>query len=221
VKIKGIIFDFDGLICDTESTELHAWEKLYADYDIPFPFGEYQKTIGAVHNDESPLWMLKSQAGVDFDIENARKKLHLYHKQLNEIEPLRPGVLDYLNGSINQGIKIGLASSSPRTWVDFHLKRLGIMDYFECIKTFNDVIHTKPDPELFLLTIRCLELDSHETIALEDSINGVTAAKAAGLITVAVPNEVTRIFNFDKADLCISSLEDFSLEDMINHFDEI
>jgi HAD superfamily hydrolase (TIGR01509 family) len=215
MSIQGIIFDFDGLICDTESTELHAWEKLYADYGVPFPFDEYQKTIGAVHNDETPLWLLKESAGKLFTLSKAREKLHEYHKELNEIEPMRPGVLDYLKVAKERALKIGLASSSPISWVGFHLNRLGIREYFECIKTFEDVHQTKPDPQLFLLTLECLNLAPSETIALEDSVNGVLAAKSAGLITIAVPNAVTRRFTFENADLTLSSLEEMPLDELI------
>jgi len=220
MSIQGIIFDFDGLICDTESTELHAWEKLYADYGVPFPFEEYQKTIGAVHNDETPLWLLKESAGEHFILAEAREKLHEYHKEYNEIEPMRPGVLDYLKDAENMGLKIGLASSSPLSWVGFHLDRLGIREYFDCIRTFDDVHQTKPDPQLFLLTLECLSLTASKTIALEDSINGVLAAKSAGLITIAVPNAVTRRFTFENADLTISSLEEMPLDELIALFEE-
>ena len=220
MSIQGIIFDFDGLICDTESTELHAWEKLYVDYGVPFPFEEYQKTIGAVHNDETPLWLLKESAADHFILAEAREKLDEYHKEHNEIEPMRPGVLDYLKDAENMGLKIGLASSSPLSWVGFHLDRLGIKEYFDCIRTFDDVHQTKPDPQLFLLTLECLSLTASKTIALEDSINGVLAAKSAGLITIAVPNAVTRRFTFENADLTISSLEEMPLDELIALFEE-
>lgn len=220
MSILGIIFDFDGLICDTESTELHAWEKLYEDYGVPFPFDEYQKTIGAVHNDETPLRPLKDSLRDQINLSEAREKLHKYHKELNEIEPLRTGVLDYLKDAKIMGLKIGLASSSPLSWVGFHLDRLGIREYFDCIRTFDHVHKTKPDPQLFLLTLECLNLAPIETIALEDSFNGVLAAKSAGLITVAIPNPVTRRFNFEKADLILSSLEEMALDELIAFFED-
>jgi len=218
MAIKGIIFDFDGLICDTESTELHAWKKLYADFDLPFPFEEYQKTIGAVHNDETPLRMLKDIGGKKVNLEDARNRLHYYHSELVEAEPLRPGVLAYLQDAKSLGLKIGLASSSPIAWVSHHLDRLRIMHYFECIKTLEDVNQTKPDPQLFIKTLKCLQLLENEAIALEDSINGVLASKKAGLITVAVPNKVTQQFNFDIADLVLTELTEMPLNDLIHYF---
>jgi HAD superfamily hydrolase (TIGR01509 family) len=220
MEIQGIIFDFDGLICDTETTELSAWEKLYEEYGVPFPFDEYQKTIGAVHNDETPLHMLKNSVGEKISSITAWKKFLDYRMELNEMEPLRPGVLDYLKAAKSLSLKVGLASSSPISWVGFHLDRLAIRKFFDCIRTFEDVHQTKPDPQLFLLTLDCLRLAPSETVALEDSKNGVMAAKSAGLITVAVPNPVTSRFAFENADLTLSSLEEMALDELIAYFEK-
>ena len=107
---------------------------------------------------------------------------------------MRPGILNYLNDAKNEGLHIGLASSSPRSWIDYHLSRFGILDYFGCIKTCNDVSNTKPDPELYIKSLECMKLQAHEVIALEDSPNGVTAAKNAGIYVAVFPNEVTTNF---------------------------
>ena len=91
MKIRGLIFDFDGLICDSESTELRAWEKLYGQYDLPFPFDEYKKSIGSVYNDETPLILLKELGGDRVDLDEAKTKIHTYHQELVQVEPLQPG----------------------------------------------------------------------------------------------------------------------------------
>ncbi len=218
MTIKGIIFDFDGLICDTESTEFTAWEKLFAEYGLPFPFDQYLKTVGAVHNDETPFLMLKDMAGAYVDLDRAREKFYEYRNELNESEPLRPGVLSYLESAKSLDLRIGLASSSPYSWVNSHLERLKVKTFFDCIKSFEDVHKTKPDPQLFILALQCLELRGQETIALEDSANGVKAAHSADLITIAVPNKVTRKLNFKDADLILDSLEEIPLEDLLAKF---
>ena len=220
VKIRGLIFDFDGLICDSESTELRAWEKLYGQYGLPFPFDEYKKSIGSVYNDETPLILLKEFGGDRVDLDEAKTKIQTYHQEFVEVEPLRSGVMEYLVDASELGLKIGLASSSPFSWISYHLTRLQIKPFFECIRTFEDVERTKPDPTLFLLTLECLGLQPCETIALEDSPNGVTASKNAGLITVAVPNAVTKQFSFAEADLVISSLSILPLRNLIEQFEK-
>jgi HAD superfamily hydrolase (TIGR01509 family) len=215
MKIKGIIFDFDGLICDTETPEVKAWEKLFSDFGLIFPFDRYQQTIGAVHNDESPFLFLEEMVGHSVERNKEREKYLEYRTALIEKEAARPGIEEYLQESKVLNLKIGLASSSPRSWIDHHLNRLNLQDYFDCIKTFNDVTATKPDPELFLSTIECMDLNKDEIFALEDSENGVIAAKAAGIKVVVYPNPVTEIYQFKNADLVVSSLESLTLGQLI------
>ncbi|HEY6408189.1 MAG TPA: HAD-IA family hydrolase, partial [Ktedonobacteraceae bacterium] len=113
------------------------------------------------------------------------------------------------------GLKIGVASSSGHEWVDSHLARLGLIDYFDSIKCYDDVKHTKPDPELYLAVLTALGVQGYQAIALEDSPNGVIAAQRAGIFCVAVPNPVTRQLSLDHADLYLSSLSDVPLEELL------
>ena len=221
MTIKGIIFDFDGLICDTETPELRAWEALFADYGFIFPFERYQETIGAVHNDETPFIFLEEMLNHPITRAEVKEKFSFIRNKLIDLEPIRPGILNYLKQSKFFGLEIGLASSSPRTWIDYHLGRLSISEYFGCIKTFNDVSKTKPDPELFIKALACMGLKPNEVVALEDSINGVTAAKKAGLYVVVFPNEVTRFFEFDEADLVIDSPEEMPFDELIKVFNNL
>lgn len=218
MTIRGIIFDFDGLICDTESTELLAWEWLFEKYEVPFPIQKYQESIGSVFDDQTPFVVLKDAVGPDFDAEKANKLYRQYHNELIQVEPLMPGVLEYLEYAWETGLSIGLASSSPLSWIEQHLKRLEIIHFFASIKTRDDVKHTKPDPELFLTSLASLNLQSNETISLEDSPNGMIASKAAGLITAAVPNLVTKILTINNADMALNSLLDIPLADLIKRF---
>jgi len=217
-NIKGIIFDFDGLICDTETPEVRAWEALFLEYGFIFPFERYQETIGAIHSDDSPFIFLEEMLGHNVDQFAVKEDFLKYRNELIEAEPMRPGILSYLKEAKNEGLQIGLASSSPRSWIDHHLCRFGIMDYFGCIKTCNDVVKTKPDPELYLKSLECMRLEGHEVVALEDSPNGVTAAKNAGIYAAVFPNEVTSIYEFSNADLVIKSLEEMPFKELLRFF---
>ncbi len=221
MTIKGIIFDFDGLICDTETPELRAWETLFTDYGLTFPFERYQETIGAVHNDDTPFIFLEEMLKHPINRVEVKERFTFFRNKLIEIEPIRPGILNYLNAAIGFNLEIGLASSSPRYWIDFHLNRLSITDFFGCIKTFNDVSKTKPDPELYIKTLECMNLKPHEVIALEDSPNGVSAAKKAGIYVTVYPNKVTSIFDFDTADLVVDSLEEMPLNELLRVFNNL
>jgi HAD superfamily hydrolase (TIGR01509 family) len=124
-------------------------------------------------------------------------------------------VEQYLQDARRLGLKIGLASSSSCAWVTGHLRRLGLLDYFDCICARDDVRLTKPDPQLYTLAASRLEVDPGEAVAIEDSPNGILAAKRAGLHCLAVPNELTRQLSLDQADLCVESLADFPLEKLL------
>jgi len=126
-----------------------------------------------------------------------------------------PGVEDYILSAKRLGLKIGVASSSRHEWVDTHLTRLGLIDYFDSIKCFDDVKRTKPDPELYLAVLDALGVHGQQAIALEDSPNGVIAAQQAGIFCVAVPNPVTSQLSLLHADLCLSSLTEVSLEQLL------
>lgn len=218
--IKGIIFDFDGLICDTETPELKAWYELFADYNREFPLDAYLATIGAIYNDNTPVLMLKQMVEDPIDAEEVMGDFLVIKKELMDQEPLRPGVLDYLIGAKKSNLRIGLASSAPSEWVLHHIKRLGIIDFFDCIRTADHINNPKPDPEVYIRALDCMNVLPHEVIALEDSPNGVGAAVKAGVNVVAVPNSVTKVFNFDGADLIIDELTDISLNDLITIFSE-
>jgi beta-phosphoglucomutase-like phosphatase (HAD superfamily) len=96
-----------------------------------------------------------------------------------------------------------------------HLARLGLTAHFEHIRCQEDVARTKPDPALYLETLRALDVRADQAIALEDSLNGVLAAKGAGLFCVAVPNALIRHLDFCPADLRLDSLADLPLEDLL------
>jgi beta-phosphoglucomutase-like phosphatase (HAD superfamily) len=114
------------------------------------------------------------------------------------------------------GLYLGLASSSSCKWVIDHLTRLGLVDYFDCICASDDVVHTKPDPELYLSVLRGLGVSAKEAIALEDSPIGIRAAKQAGLFCVAVPNPLTSQLALTQADLQLGSLAEMPLQQLLD-----
>ena len=126
-----------------------------------------------------------------------------------------PGVEKWLSDAQRLGLKVGLASSSERNWVMEHLTRLSLYPHFDCIKCCEDVTRTKPYPELYLSVLDALGIMPEQAIALEDSSNGIQAAKNAGIFSVAIPNMITNNFSFDHADLQLASLMDIELTHLI------
>ena len=218
MTIKGIVFDFDGLIIDTETPELKAWQELFETYDIEFPFEEYIQNIGMTYDDSSAIEILEKRLGRKLDHNAVFQDFKRRKVALIDEEPLCDGILDYLETAKALGIKIGLASSAKLEWVGYHIKRKVIEPYFDVVYTVEDATAPKPDPALYTMTVKTFGLQPDEVIALEDSYNGIAAAKAAGLVAVAVPNPVTKVFDFSQADLILDSLADISLPELMRKF---
>jgi len=216
--IKGVIFDFDGLIIDTETPELQAWQEIFSAYSIEFPHDDYIRRIGSAYNDTSPMEILKIKLGTEYDESSIHANFQKRKNTLIEQQPLCDGVKDYLIAAKNLDLQIGLASSSSFAWVDHHITARGIKLFFTCVKTLEDVAHPKPDPELYLRTIKCMQIEPDEAIALEDSYNGIIAAKKAGINAVAIPNQVTVGMDFSCADLQLIKLSEISLHSLLDHF---
>ncbi|WP_408011568.1 HAD family hydrolase [Pseudalkalibacillus sp. A8] len=216
--IKAIVFDFDGLILDTESCEYDVLQKIYKEHGAELPLEVWGECIGTHSNYFDAHEYLEKQIGKKLDRNTIKQqRLDIFQELIKDKGPM-PGVIEYLEAAEHLELKIGLASSSSYKWVSKHLKNLGIFDYFECIKTSDDVEIVKPDPTLFLKAVKCLGVKPEEAVAFEDSANGAKAAKKAGLHTVIIPNMVTRHLTFEEYDLRLESLAELELNEMIEQF---
>lgn len=213
--IGGIIFDFDGLILDTESAVFQSWQELFQSQGVELPLSTWAEFIGTAEISFDLFDHLEQQLGHAVDREALSNQRHQRARILIAQQQLLPGVKQYLEQAKALHLKIGLASSSPCAWVTDHIERLGLNGYFDCIKAADDVKTTKPDPGLYQLTLDSLGLSADQAIALEDSPNGILAAKRAGLFVVVVPNTLTRRLAIDQADFQIISLEDLSLVQLV------
>jgi HAD superfamily hydrolase (TIGR01509 family) len=130
-----------------------------------------------------------------------------------------PGVVRLLEEATAMGLKVGLASSSTSDWVSGHLARLGILHHFDCMRCRDQVANAKPEPDLYLAVLDCLGVPASEAIAIEDSPNGVLAAKRAGLRCVAVPNSITAGLDLGQADVLLGSLAEVTLAELLTMLD--
>jgi HAD superfamily hydrolase (TIGR01509 family) len=215
--IQAVVFDFDGLILDTEVPEFMSWREIYQAHGANLPLSAWERSIGSMDlNLFDPYAYLEAQLGRPVDRAEIRAKRRPRFAELVAAQSVLPGVEDYLAGARRLGLKVGLASSSSRAWVTGHLARFGLNGAtFDCLCCGDEVKRTKPDPELYLAVLGALAVRGDQAVALEDSPNGVAAAKAAGLYCVAVPNMVTRRLAFDQADLRLNSLADMPLERLL------
>lgn len=187
--LRALIFDFDGTILDTETREFSHWQDLYREHGRELNLDEWQRGIGTW--DAFDPW-----AGLPDHVQADRERVHaaLHTRILADIaeQDLRPGVRGVLEDVGRAGLRLALATSSDRTWVTRWLRQHGLAELFEVLATRDDVRRVKPDPELYLLAAARLGLRPDQCLAVEDSLNGATAALAAGLRVVVVPNDVTR-----------------------------
>ena len=212
---KAIIFDFDGLILDTETAEYRSFSDLYRHYGAELPIEVRGQWIGTDASPFDPYAHLEASAGIPLDREAARAFRRARYEELMAGERARPGVEDYLREGRRLGLGIGLASSSSRDWVLGYLRQLGLEDGFDCIRTRDDVAKVKPDPELYLKALEALGVAPEEAVAFEDSPNGALAAKRAGLKCVIVPNELTSRLAFGEHDLRLASMADMPLAEVL------
>ena len=209
---QAIIFDFDGLILDTESPQVEIWHELFARTGAEFDLKAYHSTVGGYNSDvyrpEVELAKLLNDGRSPEEL-----LLQVQEAQLERIRqnPINPGVIEVLDDAMQRGIITTVGSSSPCDWVQGHLKRLGLFDRFETVVTYDDVSEPKPSPEIFKLVLKRLNLKAEDVIVLEDSANGVLAAHRANLRVVAVPNAVTEVMDFSLASEVLSSLLELDL----------
>lgn len=213
--IRGIIFDFDGLILETEGPIFQSWQELFQKFECHLPFETWAQMIGRSDDPFNPWDLLDEQLGHPVDRENLAPMRRARELELIFEQPISPGVEACIADAQRMGLKLGVASSSTSDWVTGHLSRLGLRKHFECIRGSDDVGTTKPNPDVYLSVLHCLDLRAEQVLSLEDSPHGITAAKGAGLFCIAVPNDLTRNLALDHADLIVNSLADLSLEELL------
>lgn len=215
--IQALVFDFDGLILDTEWPEYLSWQEQYQAAGCELPLTTWIESIGTTAQFD-PYALLAELSGGPVDIAAVRAARRARFAELMATQTPLPGVLEYLDAAKRRGLKLGVASSSSRDWVEGYLAQHGLAGLFDCVKCSDDVPNVKPDPALYRAALDALGVPAHAALALEDSLNGLAAAKAAGLFCVVVPNRLMQGHRFDQADLRLDSLAHMPLERVIQFF---
>jgi HAD superfamily hydrolase (TIGR01509 family) len=219
--IRAIIFDFDGLIIDTESTDFQAWQEIYQEHGCELPLSMWSIAVGSGFSEKfEPFAYLEKQIGRAVDRDDLWARKCQRDLELISQQPVLPGVVDVLIDAKQMRLKLAVASSSDGKWVIGHLTRLGLLHFFDAIRTKDDVQRTKPEPDLFHAALEALQVLPHEAIVFEDSPNGITAAKRAGIYVIAVPNPLTAQMRVDAADMTLLSLGDMPLEALLKRVDD-
>ncbi|MHC1785026.1 MAG: HAD family hydrolase [Anaerolineaceae bacterium] len=219
MPVKAFIFDFDGLILDSETPVYEAWKNVFQQYGVDLPFSVWQCSVGTSRDAFDPVIYLEEKIGKPLNRKklNQTQLIRTYENTLDK--PVLPGVMTYLEEARARGIKLAIASSSTTDWVFCNLVRLKIASLFDVICCGDEVIQVKPEPDLFLLAAGLMNVNADEVIVFEDSPHGITAAKAADMFCVAVTNPITKSMNVNHADLVINSLAELSISDLLDKFE--
>ena len=216
--IKAVIFDFDGLILDTEYALYDAFCQLLQVETEQLPIQEYATYIGS---DGKELYnYILSKSNGDLTLEEVIEKSNILHRENLKNPIAREGVEDYLKAAKQKGLKIALATSSNREWASYFLTKLGFINYFDILSTKDDVENVKPDPAVYQNAIKQLAVLPEEVIAFEDSGNGTKAAVAAGAHCVIVPNAITENLPFTGHKMRLSSMREMSFADVLARIEE-
>lgn len=216
--LKALIFDFDGLILDTETPEYLAWQDIYREHGFELPHEEWGRIIGGYGlSDFDAAEHLSRLTQGRLDSASMRLRHRSESDTFIERASVLPGVMDMIPAAKRNGLKLAIASSSRHEWVDGHAKRLGILHHFDRVICADDVGagRTKPNPDLFLLALDQLQVQKNEAVVFEDSPNGVLAARRAGIFVVAVPNPVTAQLQIEGADMVVRSFSDLPFSELL------
>ena len=217
--IDTLVFDFDGVIIDTEVPTFTAWQEVFESFGQSVDRALWSEIIGGGQKLFDTMAYLESIVGPLPDREAVRRRKNERADKMIAESPVLPGVLDHLADARRLGLRLAVASSSSRDWVEGHLAERGLLEYFAAIVTRDDVSRVKPDPALYATAVERVGSEPASAFAIEDSFNGVTSAKRAGLLCVAVPNEMTLDMDFEQADVRLGSLAEVPLEALLDRLE--
>jgi HAD superfamily hydrolase (TIGR01509 family) len=216
VPVRAFLFDFDGLILDTETASRAGWAWLYERHGHELPPEKWALMVGTVEGWD-PWAHLEGLVGEPLDRPRLNDERYAHELTLLEAERLRPGIAEYLEYAERHGLKRAIVSSASRAWIDMHLARLERAVGWDAIVTADhDPVRAKPRPTLYVEALEQLGSDPQEAVAFEDSPNGAQAAQAAGIYVVGVPNAITRDLDLaEHADLVVESLADLPPDELL------
>jgi HAD superfamily hydrolase (TIGR01509 family) len=214
VAVEAVIFDFDGLLMDTESTALASWQYEWRQHGLELDVASYFVDHGGDASAERYA-KLAAAVGPGYVQADSHARRTTFRQRLNLALALASGIPEWLDQADALGLRLAIASSSPRSWVRGHLDRVGALDRFGVIAGGDEVGGPKPDPAVYELALNRLGVAAANAVAVEDTPHGVAAAHAAGMRCIAIPNPHADRARFVAADLLLSSAADVPLAEAL------
>jgi HAD superfamily hydrolase (TIGR01509 family) len=214
--VKALLFDFDGVVIDTEVPAFQSWQEIYERHSQVLSLDAWAACLGTVGGFD-PISHLEGLIGTRIDDRGAVIRRRWARKiELIEKEEFRAGLDGYLSRARQLGLNVAIVSSDKDEWITSNLARLRRNEGWDYINCANgDMARAKPLPVLYEETLAALDITRDEAVAFEDSPNGIAAARAAGIFCVVIPNPVTKSLDLSAGDLHIDSFEDKTLDDVL------
>lgn len=213
--VRALLLDFDGTMLETESSSYGSWRELLADHGYELTPETWSAAVGTIGGVD-PLALLEEHLGTTVDRDALEARANRRHFEMLEQELLRPGIEELIDEAHDRGLRVAIVTSASQRWVRGHLSRLGLYDDLEyVIAADGDPHRAKPDPLLYCEAAERLGVEPAEAVAIEDSPNGVTAAKRAGMQVVAFPNPVTEAMDLGEADAIAPDLDGLGLDGLL------
>jgi len=211
-EIGAVIWDMDGVIADSGSFHLGAWQEIFGKREVKFSAEDFQHSFGKRNDTIIRKAMGKGITPGEIEAIAREKERAFRRRARKRIKPL-PGAVELIQSLNTQGVKMAIASSTPIENIRLVTEELGIENCFQAIVTGHDVIEGKPSPQVFLLAARRLGVEPRDCLVIEDAIAGVTAAKRAGMHCLAITNTHPRQ-SLKQADLIVDSLEAVTVKEL-------
>jgi HAD superfamily hydrolase (TIGR01509 family) len=209
--LGAIVFDFDGLIVDTEGAGFISWLEVYERFGAELNLNDWSHATGYIGGFD-PAVHLERLLGRRLDWSQIIPEREARNWALTLQARTLPGIEPLFQAARERGLRIGVASNSGNGWVEDGLKRLGLRTLVDAVVTREMVLNPKPAPDVYLKTAQALGIEPNRAVALEDSEPGCRAAKQAGMKAVAIPNRFSERQDFKVADLIVRSAEDLDLK---------
>lgn len=211
MTLAALVFDFDGLIVDTENPGFISWQEVYQEFGVTLQIDDWRHATGYVGGFD-PGIHLEGVLGRKLDWSYIIPRRDARNWELTLEARVLPGIRELIQSAKENQLRIGVASNSGNGWVEGGLRRLGLRDYVEVVVTRDMVLNPKPAPDIYLKAVQTLQVEPSNAVALEDSEPGCRAAKRAGLKAIAIPNRFSALQDLSIADLVVKSASELNLE---------
>lgn len=208
VPVKAVLFDHDGTLVDSEPAHFKMWQDVLRPYDVTLTEQDYRDNHAGIPTTQNAITLvnrhnLKVAPQALADAKDSATKDYLDRRAF----PLMPGAMDAIVLLHRKGFRLAIVTGAGRSGVTATLRDYALSAYFDAVVSGDEVPHSKPAPDCYLLAADRLDLKPGECVAVEDTEHGVAAATAAGMRCAAVPSAMTRHHDFTRASHILAQFD--------------